>query len=405
MCLLLYVTFATAYLLFLAIAYFVIKEPSRGAMITGLTRFAIVVPAHNEELLIARLCESFLKVDYPRELRDVFVIVDNSEDRTAAICAAYPVNVLERTDKSALGKGFALSWGLARTPMDQYQAVLILDADSVVDSQILVELNRLTQRGEQAIQCYNGVGNRSESWFTQILFVSRTVGNLLYHSSKHKLGLSSYLMGNGICFSTTLLRNKGWTAFTIGEDWEYYAQLIQDHIRIGFAAEARLFHQESKSLNQATSQRLRWSRGRFSVARTLGLKLFLRGIRQRDWFTIDASLPLILPNYSLQLNLTLLVLALCFLLPSGTVRGVLTTSGIASLLGQALLFLTGTLLAGGYWDVFKSVLRVPFFLSWKLSIDLLTFTGIYRGDKWVRTRRHQPDENRTVCAKPVEKHT
>jgi cellulose synthase/poly-beta-1,6-N-acetylglucosamine synthase-like glycosyltransferase len=222
----------------------------------------------------------------------------------------------------------------------------MVDADNVVDPFILIELNKSLNLGEQAIQCNNSVGNRDDSWFTQILFVSRTINNLLYHHAKYKLGLSSFLTGNGMCFSTRLLLKKEWTAFTIGEDWEYYAHLIKDRIKVGFAAKAKVFHQESKSLHQATSQRLRWASGRFRIFRTLGLKLFFKGLAIRDWFTLDASLPLIFPNYSLQINLTILTLILSLFLAASGLKNLLIGLSLGLLISQVFLFLAGVYLAG-----------------------------------------------------------
>ena len=118
-----------------------------------------------------------------------------------------------------------------------------------------------SNRGEQAIQCHNGLGNRHDSWFTELLYVSRVLNNVLYHHGKYKLGLSSHLMGNGMCFTSGLLEEMGWTAFTAGEDWEYYTTLIEKGHKVTFALKAVVRHQESKSLEQATSQRLRWAQG------------------------------------------------------------------------------------------------------------------------------------------------
>ncbi len=382
-----YLTAATVYLLVLAVVYFVIKEP-RTIGTKRTNRFAVIVPAHNEEMLISRLCESLVSVKYPQEFYEIFIIVDNCNDRTAEICKAYNVNLLHRNDPSRVGKGYALNWALERIPLKAFDAVFIIDADNIVDAFILKELNQSINRGEQAIQCYNSVGNRSDSWFTQLLFVSRTIGNLLYHHAKYKLGLSSYLMGNGICFTAELLQKKGWTAFTVGEDWEYYAQLIGDGVKISFSKDAKVFHQESRSLNQATSQRLRWSSGRFKIFRTLGPKLFFKGLRNRDWFTLDASLPLIFPNYSLQINLTILSLILCLLLPTSASKALLIALSLGLICGQVMLFIAGIYLAGAHLKVLGALFCAPLFLVWKAVIDFLSLTGIYRGDKWVRTKRY-----------------
>ena len=382
-----YLTAATIYLLALALAYFFLKEWGYGAT-EPLNRFAIVVPAHDEELLVGNLCQSLLQVDYPKEKFDIYIVADNCSDGTAAKCRQYPVQVLERCDPQNGGKGQALAWGLKQLALDQFDAVFMVDADNYVDLNILKELNKFINSGEQAIQCYNAVGNRDDSWFTQLLYVSRTISNQLYHEAKHRLGLSSYLMGNGLCFKAELLRDRGWTAFSAGEDWEYYAQLVEDNIKISFAAKAKVFHQESKSLNQATSQRLRWSGGRFGIARTLGLKLFFRGIRERNWQILDASLPLIFPNYSLQINLTIVALAVSFLLPSSALEVFFVAAFICLLVGQFILFLAGAIIAGSPWKVFRAALYVPVFLMWKSVIDVLCLTGVYRGKKWVRTKRH-----------------
>lgn len=382
-----YLTAATIYLLALALAYFILQEQKTGKL-EPLNRFAILIPAHNEELLIANLCESLLQVDYPKDNFAIFIIADNCNDRTVEICRKYPLQVLERHDPENGGKGQALAWGLQQVDINRFDAVFIVDADNFVDPAILRVLSCLLNKGEQAIQCFNAVGNRDDSWFTQLLYVSRIIGNLLYHESKFRLGLSSYLMGNGICFNSELLQQRGWTAFSAGEDWEYYAQLVKDNIKIAFAAKAKVFHQESRSLNQATSQRLRWSSGRFSIARSLGLPLLLMGIKERNWMKIDASLPLIFPNNSLQINLTIVSLGFAFLLPSSPLKVFFISANLGLITGQIILFLAGSIIAGSPLKILSATLHVPVFLAWKLLIDILCFTGLYRGKKWVRTKRH-----------------
>ena len=62
-------------------------------------KFALIVAAHNEEIVIGKLIESLLNQDYPRELFDVFVIADNCTDNTAKIARQYGVNVYERFNK------------------------------------------------------------------------------------------------------------------------------------------------------------------------------------------------------------------------------------------------------------------------------------------------------------------
>ena len=75
--------------------------------------FAIVIPAHNEEEIIARVLKSCAELDYPADKYRVFVIADNCTDRTAALSRSLHASCLERQDAERAGKGHAWSGDLA----------------------------------------------------------------------------------------------------------------------------------------------------------------------------------------------------------------------------------------------------------------------------------------------------
>src|SRR5262245_11617787 len=95
-------------------------------------RFAVLIPAHNEELLLPRLLRSLAALQYPPDLFDVHVVADNCSDHTAAVAANAGATVHERlSDEMARGKGFALRWLLERLRCQKpgYDAYVVLDAD------------------------------------------------------------------------------------------------------------------------------------------------------------------------------------------------------------------------------------------------------------------------------------
>ena len=47
-------------------------------------KFMAIIPAHNEESVVANLIESLKRQDYPKELYDIYVIADNCTDNTAS---------------------------------------------------------------------------------------------------------------------------------------------------------------------------------------------------------------------------------------------------------------------------------------------------------------------------------
>lgn len=350
-----------------------------------LTKFALIIPAHNEELLLPRILESSQQQNYPHELFNTFVVADNCTDNTAGVAKERGAIVLKRFHQENKGKGYAIKWAIETTNITKYDAIFIVDADSIISSDALRHLDKMIQEGNQVIQCYNGVGNPDDSWFTRLLDVSRTISNQIYHPAKQRLGLSSYLMGNGMCFTTDILRKYGWDAFTVGEDWEYYAKLVENGEIIGFACNARVYHRESSSLKQATSQRIRWSSGRFAIAWKYGFRLLARGLTEYNIVKFDAALPLIFPNPSLGINITLVGLATILALPV-VQKDFLALWFLALGIIQFGIFIVGVFYTQNKLSKFLSIFIAPAFLIWKMAIDILSLFGMGR-KKWVRTER------------------
>jgi len=377
-----YVSFYVAYWLIILIAH-CFASARRSAAGPLLTRFAVVIPAHDEELLLPRLLASIRSQDYPSELFDTIVVADNCTDRTADVARRQGFIALERDDDDQRGKGYAIKWALEMIDLKQYDAVLIVDADCFIGTNTLKTLAGRVKE-EPIIQCYNGVGNPDESWFTRLLDVSRTINNYIYSPAKQRLGLSSELTGTGMCFATRVLSEYGWDAFTVGEDWEYYAKLILKGERVGFEGNARVYHEESSSLKQATRQRMRWSSGRFAVAWRYGFRLLSRGVIEHDAIKFDAGLCLILPNPSLGMNVTLVLLVVALL--TEVVPGAFTLWLLLLALGQLGLFVGGVFYTENRLSKFLAIFVAPAFLAWKMGIDALSLLGVGRKE-WVRTHR------------------
>ena len=384
--LIIYVSTATLYLLLLAISKIFVGEkilPEPNIY----SKFCIIIPAYNEEMVIERLLKSVFSVNYPKENFEIYIIADNCTDRTVEISKKYSKNVLERNDKINKGKGYAIDFALKNININDYDSILIIDADNIVEKKILNELNKYIYNGSEVVQCYNGLNNREDSWFTELLYVSRTIVNVFYHEAKYRIGLSSYLMGNGMCFSKSFFTNIEWNAFSIGEDWEFYSNIINMGKKVDFAINARVYHLESKTMKQATSQRLRWSKGRFAVLKNSGVKMFLNGLKEMNLLKIDGALPLIFPNYSLLVNISFLSLVLNNILFYDNAKIINNVIILSCVFLQITLFFAGMYKAGKFRRSFVAFILSPLFLIWKMIIDVITMTGLYKGKKWVRTSR------------------
>ena len=381
-----YLTFSVFYTLFLAVVSVFFKRGGNAE--TGILRkYLLMIPAHNEESIIGKLIRSLKEIDYPADKMEILIIADNCEDGTAGIAAQQGIRVLERFDQTGRGKGFAIAWALQKIDLDAFDALVIIDADNYVDPRFLTELNRIVEKGYQAIQCYNNVGNPDTNSFTRLMYLSRTINNELYHFPKFKLGLSSFLMGNGMCFGTGFLKKFGWSTHTIAEDYEYYAKIIKAGEIVGYALKAKLFHQESRGIRQATNQRLRWSAGRFQVAYQYGLDLLKQGLKEKSYRVIDASFPLLLPNLSLMVNLTLICLLFSIFYYWAYGFLALTAWFLFLLFLEIVYFASGIFLTRiSLWKMLASFLYAPLFLVWKACIDVV---GIIRrkNRQWVASQR------------------
>jgi cellulose synthase/poly-beta-1,6-N-acetylglucosamine synthase-like glycosyltransferase len=381
-----YLTFSVFYTLFLAVVSLFVKREGK-AEAGMLRKYLLMIPAHNEERIIDKLILSMKEIDYPEDKMEIIVVADNCEDATAGIATRQGIRVLERVDETGRGKGFAIAWALQKVDLDAFDALVIIDADNYVDPLFLKELNRVVDEGYEAIQCYNNVGNSDTNSFTRLICLSRTINNELYHFPKFKLGLSSFLMGNGMCFGTGFLKKFGWSTHTIAEDYEYYAKIIKAGEVVGYALKAKLFHQESRGIRQATNQRLRWSAGRFQVAYQYGLDLLKKGVKEKSYRIIDASFPLLLPNLSLMVNMTLICLVFSLFIYWAYGISAPAVWVLFLLVLEILYFASGILLTRiSLWKIFVSFLYAPLFLAWKACIDVVGI--IWRKKRqWVASQR------------------
>lgn len=348
-------------------------------------RFAILVPAHNEEARLPRLLDSITTGDYPRSLFDIHVVADNCTDATAPLARHGGAIVHERTDELRRGKGYALQWLIERIGVSgqRYDAYVVLDADSIVSPNLLSVLNDHLTRGDEAVQCYDGVLNRDESWVSSLSYVALALFNNLRPRGRDALGLSVGLRGNGMCFTSALIDRFGWRMFGLAEDHAYHVQLVSAGIRVRYAPSASVLAEQPTSLQQAYSQSLRWERGRFQL---ISGRLLVEAVRRRDPAPLDTFAEQIVPPFSL---LTGLIGAgfLCAAVLGATVP-LLLASGL--ILGETFYVLVGLRLVRARTRVYLGLLAAPLYIAWKIWVILVAAlpTG---SATWVRTARVQED--------------
>ncbi len=380
-CITLLVTFFVLYLWFFAVVYFV-KKPKKIPNQDPEKRFLFLIPAHNEEVLLPKTIKSLKRQNYAQGLFDIMVIADHCTDKTTSIAREEKVLSQEYQDPENKGKGFALSWFFQNNSLKGYDAVVFVDADAVLGSNFLRVMNNRLLSGQKIIQAYNDIRNYDRNPLTRLMYITSFLKNLSFYEAKERLGLSSALMGVGMCVDKDVLKKTGWKAFSVGEDWEYYAQLISEGKKVNFASTGKVFAQEATSLKRGFSQRVRWAGGKFEIMGKYGFRILWNGLKSFDIRKIDASFNILIPNYSMLLNLNIICL----------LSGLLLKHSLLIWWSLSLLFLLSLYFSIGLWlgkadkKMIFSVLIIPLFLLWKGAIDILSLLGFKR-KKWIRTPR------------------
>jgi cellulose synthase/poly-beta-1,6-N-acetylglucosamine synthase-like glycosyltransferase len=379
-------TLLVLYQWFLAVSSFFYR-PRTACSGAGQARFLVLIPAHNEEVEIASTLESLRDLNYASERYQVLVIADRCTDGTTAVARSLHAQCFERFDGQP-GKGAALAWGIqeARRARIAFDAVVIIDADTLADRELLSAFNVELQAGRLVQQGYNYLSNPWASPFTRIMAVTSALRNGRYYAGKTAIGLQGMLMGTGICLGAEILERHGWTAFSVGEDWEFSVELLLAGEKIYFNPMAKTFAKESQNFKQASRQRLRWASGRYAVMGSKVLVLVRQGIRTPSLSLIDSAMTLVAPNYSSQASLILLGLAGSWVIAGDPFWGFSFYWAAALFAAIASYFVLGIFSTEAPAKALAGLVLVPVFLPWRLAIELLGMLG-YGRRHWGRSSR------------------
>jgi cellulose synthase/poly-beta-1,6-N-acetylglucosamine synthase-like glycosyltransferase len=348
------------------------------------TRFALLVPAHNEEAVLSDLFVSLRDLSYPATLVEVHLVADNCTDTTAAIAREAGAFVYERDNETELGKGHALRWLLAQLEATgrEYDAYVIIDADSQVSPNFLDEMHAQLQAGQQIIQSQYRVQNSQEAWTAGLRSVAFALFNHLRPLGRTALGWSSGLKGTGMCFSRDVVQRFGWKSFSLTEDVEYHVELVKAGLRVAYAPTAITWSAMPTSLKQAQSQQMRWERGRLELVRRHVPHLLWQTLHTGNTALFDAAMEIITPPLSALVGLIVLCTASAILLPS--YLGMLLALALLSALATYVLI--GLRLAHLPLAAYRSLLFAPAYIAWKLWLYLAALVS--PGERrWIRTSR------------------
>jgi 1,2-diacylglycerol 3-beta-glucosyltransferase len=378
------------YLVALSIAAFFYSERSPGPPPS--TRIAVLIPAHNEGVLIARCVRSLCTQTYPSDLFEVVVVADNCSDETATIAAhAGAHRVMVRDEPADRGKGQALRWAIDRLIFAEPApaAIVIVDADSIAAADLLTALVRRFEAGAQAVQgeyLLSGDGTiGAELRVSAFLLVNR-----VRPAGRAVLGLPTQLMGNGMLLSRHLLLAVPWAAFTSTEDLEYSLDLAMSGVKIAFAGDASVRSPTAPNPQAAAQQQLRWDGGKAYLVRTRLPGLIAAGLRQRRPALLEMAFDVAVPPLASLAAIVLIALAVGAPLTATRVMAAwqLVPWSVAAI-SIPLFGLIGLRAGHAPRSGYRALVLAP----WLIVMTLLRAHRVmtFRGGTWVPTERPASD--------------
>ena len=225
-------------------------------------KFAILFPAYKEDRVILPVVESFLQQHYPQELYKVIVISDHMQETTNERLAQLPITLLKANYENS-SKAKALNFAMNHFGRDEFDAVVILDADNIVDTNFLLEINKVFDAGVQAIQAHRTAKNRNTD-IAVLDGLSEEVNNSIFRRGHVRLGISSALIGSGMIFNYQWFHDNVKHLVTTGEDKELEVLLLKQRIFIEFLDEVYVYDEKTQGEKGFYNQRRRWLATQFA---------------------------------------------------------------------------------------------------------------------------------------------
>jgi len=226
---------------------------------------AVLVACKDEELVVDKLLQSLLRLDYPETLLRFVVVDDGSTDATGAKLDRWTevdsrLTIVHRSPGSAGGKSGALNAALELVDSD---LICIFDADHEPAKDVVRRLTRHFL--DQDVDCVMGrciIRNGGESQLAGVVFVDFLSGYLVNEYGRQALfELPAYGGANCAVRRSTLIELGGWNVETVTEDTDLTIRVILSGGRVRYDPTAVDYEEAVLVARRFWRQRYRWARG------------------------------------------------------------------------------------------------------------------------------------------------
>lgn len=232
-----------------------------------LPKVSILIPAHNEELVIENTLQAMINLNYPKDKLEVIPINDNSSDQTGFIVDQYakeysfirPLHTKPPT--GGKGKSGALNQGLKHSTGD---VIVVYDADNTPEPEAVYNLVLGLNNDKKAAAVVGKfrVSNANENLLTRFINIETLTFQWLAQAGRWHWFKMTTIPGTNFAIRRSVIEELGgWDEKAISEDTELSFRVYNAGYRIRFFPAAITWEQEPETLKVWWNQRLRWAQG------------------------------------------------------------------------------------------------------------------------------------------------
>ena len=253
--------------------YYVKTEKEIMKPLSQYPKVSIMVPAHNEGIVIVKTLEALLGLNYPKEQYEIIIINDNSSDNSAELLAAIQKNHPDRrlqiinTDHIVGGKGKsnALNIGFEACDGDY---IVIYDADNTPEKDALLYLVSEIESNPKfgAVVGKFRTRNKNVNLLTRFINIETLSFQWMAQAGRWQLFKLATIPGTNFIIRRSIIEAiGGWDIKAIAEDTEISFRIYMMGYLIKFFPKAVTWEQEPQTFKVWFRQRTRWVKGNIYV--------------------------------------------------------------------------------------------------------------------------------------------
>lgn len=232
-------------------------------------KYAVLIAARNEELVIGGLIDSIRKQDYPSENITIFVVADNCSDQTKEVASQAGAIVYERHNLHQIGKGYALEFLTQKINQDygitSFDGYFVFDADNLLKSDYISRMNDAFIAGHRVITSYRNIKNFDTNMISAAYGFHQYRNLRTLHNPRTRLNLSCAITGTGFLFASEIIKDTGWKWQLLTEDIEFTIDVAELGYNVVYCPDAIFYDEQPTTMHMMWRQRRRWAKGFLQV--------------------------------------------------------------------------------------------------------------------------------------------